>query len=895
MLTTTPLFLAPYPTYSYLEPYIFNRMQACKILTCSLLLLLLTCAVVAAPSPRLTKAAVPTWVKASEKTPVVPDLADISEGYYFETIENQINLSTQTRFQRTVKVLTENAGAQHAGQIQIGFEPSYQTLVLHELYIVRAGQRLDRLALDKFQVMAYETELSRSIYNGTYSAYLPLEDLRKEDKIVLSYSLVGFNPVFGGKFFDKQALQSFEPIGLIHIRYIVPKERTLHIKSWLGAPQAVKTDLGGSVAYQWEIAGSEKADFEPSTPFWHSTIQRIECSEYDTWSDVAQWAAEVNPIPALPKNSSLARYIDAKWAEAKEDSLTYAQLVADFVQNEIRYMGIEVGEYSHRANSPEKVFAQRYGDCKDKSVLMAAMLKHKGIMSRLVLVNSYEEYKLDEYLPSPAAFNHMTLHFTIDGRGQFIDPTMTNQGGPFRERYFPFYGKVLLAEPKAKLHLTSKHLTGSIRIEERFHLQKDGSATLDVLTVYKGSDADQIRAYFEHTAKNQTEKSYLEYYQRLYNKTSKRAPLTYQDDVAQNLFQVHESYTIGELVELDPLAHRPAVSLYASNLSSSLPSVTGPRSGPISLPYPLSMEHVMYVINPDGVHVPISHGTLNTQRESYYFGRDIVSQGDTMKVTFVLGTHDTYVHPAETHHYLSDFSDLNNVFSCAVYLDDDGFLTGSNTQNQTNWWAVLAFVGLLGLLTAATARYYHHRKASSLITLYEEREYDKIGGWLILLAIGLFFSPFRIFFTMMTPVFFSEQVWATLGYNIGVSPAVYGTILIAEFAANTILIFLCGYCFYLLVKKRDIFPQTLFATLMFQLLVVVADMVASQWLLKNLVADSADTSEVIRAFLSATIWGLYLFNSTRVKGTFVAESEPEIQGQDDDTDTATAQVSSTDE
>lgn len=208
-------------------------------------------------------------------------------------------------------------------------------------------------------------------------------------------------------------------------------------------------------------------------------------------------------------------------AEIKRRFDDLAQLAADFVQNDIRYMGIEVGEYSHRANSPEKVFAQRYGDCKDKSVLLAALLKHKGILSELILAHSTEDYGRENYLPAPSAFNHMVLYFRIDGRGQYIDPTITNQGGPFRDRYFPFYGKVLPATAGAKLRDTEKIVAGNTRIEERFYLNKDGAATVDVVTIYTGLNADNIRSYFKQNAKNQIEKSYLNYYQKLYKQASR--------------------------------------------------------------------------------------------------------------------------------------------------------------------------------------------------------------------------------------------------------------------------------------------------------------------------------------------------------------------------------------
>lgn len=837
------------------------------------LFFLFTVVITYAVSPRLTKTAVPNWVRYSQHQPKTPNLEDISDGYYFESIEYQVDLATQTRFSRNVKVLTENAGAENAGQIHISFEPKYQTLILHELYLLRDGKRLDRLNLGKFELMAYETELSRSIYNGTYSAYLLLEDLRKDDKIVLSYSVKGFNPVFGGKFFDSYTLQGFEPMGLLHVSYIVPKGRKLRFKTFMGAVAPTQEDLGNATAYYWDIAGTDKIEYEPNVPLWYATRQRIECSEFEKWSDVGKWASDVNPIPVLAKSGKLQQFAEHLWHKAKGDSMEYVKEIADFVQNEIRYMGIEVGEYSHRANNPEKVFAQRYGDCKDKSVLLAALLQHRGIKSQLVLVNSFEEYNLDESLPSPAAFNHMVAYFSVDGRGQFIDPTITNQGGPIRDRHFPFYGKVLWAKPGAEMYNTEKIVAGNTRVEEQFNLQKDGAAILDVLTIYTGSNADDIRSYFKQTAKNQIEKSYLEYYQRLYKQATKRSALTYEDDIANNVFRVKESYSIKKLSELDLTTNRPAVSAYATNLSSSLPDVMETRMTPIALYYPLALEHDVYIINPDGVNIPPIRENNFTTRESYYFGKSITTNKDTIKISFRLGFHDTYVKDEGIQDYLSDFSDKNSFFSAAVYLDDDGFVTGSNTQNQVNWWSVLGFISLLALFTWATFRYYHRRNASSFISLYDEAQYDTVGGWLVLLAIALFLSPIRIFFGVMMPLSFSEQLWATLSYNVGISPFLYGMFLIFEFAANTMIIFLSAYCFYLLIKRRDIFPQTLFALLMLQLIVVILDIIVAWVIFKNQTEMYSEPSEIVRAIAFAVIWSLYLFNSTRVKGTFVVQSE----------------------
>ncbi len=826
-----------------------------------------------AKSPSLTKAPVPSWIRHTELQPKTPDLEDISDGYYFESIEYQIDLSTQTRFYRTTKVLTENAGAENAGQIHLSFVPQYQTVIVHELYLIRDGKRIDRLDLSKFELIASETELSRSIYNGTYSAYLVLDDLRKDDKIVLSYSVKGFNPVFGERFFDSYLLQGFEPTGRLHINYIVPKQRKLHFKTFLGAEAPKEKDLGPATSYYWEMPSTAHVTYNANTPIWYPTLQRIECSEFEKWSDVAKWADDVNPIPLLAGASKLREFADHLWVKAKQDSMMYVKEVADFVQNDVRYMGIEVGEYSHRANQPEKVFAQRYGDCKDKSVLMASMLKYKGIKSKLVLVNSWEEYNIENYLPSPGAFNHMVMYFVLNDRGQYIDPTIPNQGGNIRERYFPFYGKVLHVQPGGKMYNTEKSVSGNTRIEERFNIQKDGSTILNVITIYTGRNAENTRTYFKQTAKNQIEKSNIEYYQKLYKQVKKREALQMEDDIVNNVLRVKESYVIDKIIELEPTTNRPVIYSYASDLSLYIPHVMPPQTTPIALNYPLALEHDVYIINPNGVNVPSIRENIYQARDSYYFGKSITTDQDTLKVAFRLGFYDTHVKTEQVQDFITDFSDLNNIFTCAIYMDDDGFITGSNTHDKTNWWAISLFLALLALFAWITFKFYHKRSASSTIYLYDSPEYDTIGGWLILLALSLFASPFRVFITMMSSSIFSMQVWDSLGYSSDVSKLFLILLLAFEIIVNTLILFLSSYCFYLLIKRRDIFPQTFLALLVIQVGFTILDTIAAAMLFKQQPETFSEYFEIFKTAIFAVIWILYITNSTRVKGTFVVKAD----------------------
>jgi len=64
------------------------------------------------------------------------------------------------------------------------------------------------------------------------------------------------------------------------------------------------------------------------------------------------------------------------------------QVLASFVQNDIRYVAIELGIGGHQPHPAAEVFSHRYGDCKDKVTLLSTMLKEIGVESYYVLINT---------------------------------------------------------------------------------------------------------------------------------------------------------------------------------------------------------------------------------------------------------------------------------------------------------------------------------------------------------------------------------------------------------------------------------------------------------------------------------------------------------------------------
>lgn len=154
-----------------------------------------------------------------------------------------------------------------------------------------------------------------------------------------------------------------------------------------------------------------------------------------------------------------------------------------------------------------------------------------------------------------------------------------------------------------------------------------------------------------------------------------------------------------------------------------------------------------------------------------------------------------------------------------------------------------------------------------------EGAYEKIGGWLVLLAIGLVLTPIRFLVIMgkdFLPLFLSG------GWSVLTTPGtaayhpLWAPVLIFEFGGNAVLLgfsVLVAVCFF---QKRRILPRLMIAFLLLNLLLVAADYFVAD-LLPPVASqkDAEAMKELARALIACVAWVPYFVVSKRVKGTFV--------------------------
>lgn len=149
-----------------------------------------------------------------------------------------------------------------------------------------------------------------------------------------------------------------------------------------------------------------------------------------------------------------------------------------------------------------------------------------------------------------------------------------------------------------------------------------------------------------------------------------------------------------------------------------------------------------------------------------------------------------------------------------------------------------------------------------------------IGGWLILVLIGLTLTPVRIGWALIhtyVPIF-TNDAWhrLTTPGSARYHP-LWGAVISIEVAGNFLILLLALVTLWFFLKKSRYTPRMMVAMYVFGLVFVVIDHFLAQQI--PFIAArplSSDTSqEMFRTIVAAVIWVPYFLVSKRVHSTFV--------------------------
>lgn len=494
-----------------------------------------------APAPRYAPR--PSWVVPVE--PAAPSDGPAPGGVDYLLMDDQVRLAPDRaeHWARRVRRVTGGQGVDAESRFQLDWDPAYETLTIHRVAVRRDGRLLDRLDRASVEIVRREPHFEASLLDGTLSALVVVRDVRAGDVVEHEFTISGTNPVFGARWFGGFTVHWDLPVRRLAFRVAWPEGRDLRWRAFGTDATPALSAAGGMREASWLVEGSPAADPCGDEPPWFDAAGWVQLSEFASWRDVAAWAL---PLYSAPKPSSELAQVVARCAAERDDEAR-ALAALRFVQDDVRYLGLEHGTGSHQPCAPDLVLERRFGDCKDKALLLVTILRALGIGAQPAFVSTADGGHVAQRLPSPGVFDHVVVRALVAGRERWLDPTIASQRGPLSSRHVPRFGRALVVAPGTDDLSEVVPAEGDLprtTVDVRYVLPRVGSAaSMAIRTTYEGRDADDERAMLAAETLEQTEREYAEYYARDHD-VERLRPLVVRDDEARNVLVTEEAYRI---------------------------------------------------------------------------------------------------------------------------------------------------------------------------------------------------------------------------------------------------------------------------------------------------------------------------------------------------------------
>jgi len=831
-------------------------------------LLLIIAAAVKAAQPTVHVSAKPGWLSVCKPYNQKPSLRTVEDGYYFSIVEHQVHVEKQADYRHYIREIVSETGIQNGSQISVSFDPTYERLDFHDITVWRDGKPQNRLKVSAFKVIADEKDLSNFIYQGTYSALCILSDIRKGDRIAYSYTITGRNPIFNNKYCSFLYLQYYQTVAHQYTSIVSSSTHKINMKLFNDAAKPVISEVNGLKRYEWESFQIKPAVYDENEPSWYDARQFVQLSDFDNWAEVASWAMGINP-PQTVLTGELAQEVAKLKTAAGSNKEKYFRDAVKLVQDEVRYMGIELGQYSHRANNPSKVFNQRYGDCKDKSLLLVSILRAGGIDADMVLINSGGD-NLDQYLPAHNLFDHATVVATVNGKQVWVDATIGYQRGTGINIYFPDYGKgLILKAGNTGLTKIPAPKLGKVVTVDNFTVKNGHSPVkLEVKTTYTLNQADRQRDRLASSGMAETEKNYLKYYADIYNKIEAKDSVVVIDNEDKNELTTIEKYEITDYFRKDSTSGAYLASFYASCINDEFPKVSSQTKTPVYVSRTFNQDYTVNMYLPSGWDIPPAQDSLI--RDAYHFRSKYSASGKMLTLSYSFQFLKGSIPLDKLAEFKQDLKLLSDKkLYYGISYNPNGDTPTSSSEPVINQW--MLNLALFIVLIAGFGGFMIYRKETPGIVFSYGATFEPLGGWLILLLIGLFFTPVIAIINLFDTRYLTIAAWHNAGkYS-------YANALKAHIIFKVCGMVIIGcyaiFCLVLFLTRRDITPKYMIGYLAFNLIFHVADYIIISSVSRMAISPDF-VRDIISSLIAAAIWIPYFLKSVRVQQTFIVPYPP---------------------
>lgn len=670
------------------------------------LLVLLACSAPVASSadsapavdPVHTVAPPASWV---EWTPLPKPSADRDLGDRVVLLaDDQISLGpVPERFYRRVSRVLAPGGVDGAGDFSVQFDPSYESVVLHGAWVERDGLRQDRLPGARIDTLRREEGLEQGLIDGELTIHVVLDDVRVGDVVDFAVTVRGENPAFPGHFSTRYWLSFPVPTRLRQIRLLAPAGRALEVRAGPEGYAYERATRDGRLDQRWRWTDRAPSKDEANVPAWHPQGPWLEIADRGTWADVVRRLLPLYEVQDRGAIAALAQELGLEAGDASEAAVLRA---IRFVQDEVRYTGLELGAGAYRPHPPHVVAQRRYGDCKDKALLLVALLQHLGLEASPALVDSDELEQVERRLPTPYAFDHVVVLAEVEGKPIWIDATNDHQRGTLATFAQADFGRALVLAPEENaLREMAVAAPDSPRvdIEEVIDLRREDGGLAErgsyhIRTVYRGAEADDMRRRFASESAAEVGEAFTDAVADYYPDVEQIEPPTFRDDPEANEVETIERYRLPAIWVPDEEEGGKTASFVLSEIDRAISTPKGvARRAPLDLGERKDVRQRLEVQLDGGW--PEEDDSNRLQNDRLDYRGKVWSDGRTLRLEGRLRTLVRHVPGADVSLLRRDLDKLDDYLGYSITYNKGAAEEGARLAGLADWRLLPVVLALL--------------------------------------------------------------------------------------------------------------------------------------------------------------------------------------------------------
>ncbi|MCS6915295.1 MAG: DUF3857 domain-containing protein [Myxococcales bacterium] len=411
--------------------------------------------------------------------------------------------------QRVVQILDEQ-GAREYASYEIRYTPETQSVQVKAAKVYKADGQVQQTAQQEEQDAS---EPWYRLYYDVRALTLHFAGLQPGDVIDIEYVVadIGRRNLLADYFGDLHLLQ--EEVPRLDSRYVVlvsepsVKRRPLYFNTPRSGPgwtveRSERLLAGGKEReYCFRARGVPRIENEPDMPGPTEVASFVHVSTWRSWEDLARWYLGLveEQLRSSPEIAAAARAAVAGLRDARAK----VRAIYNLVVRKTRYVGLEFGIHGYKPYKATQVFARKFGDCKDKAVLLKVMLREVGIDSSLVLARTRRAGDIEPAPASLAAFDHALVF--VPALELYLDGTAEFSGSEELPEQDQDIVVLILSDPRppwnGRGHLARTPVLPAARnvVRRELHvaLHPDGSAEVSETTQVAGQEAQRWREHYE--------------------------------------------------------------------------------------------------------------------------------------------------------------------------------------------------------------------------------------------------------------------------------------------------------------------------------------------------------------------------------------------------------------